>query len=144
MKKLLLVCSLLFACLAQKVSAHDTTAMMSGIVLDENSSLVPGATIKITRKKVANEVRVGEDGMYYSRLLEVGYYYVDVYVGGKFYTAKKIYLAPPKAETVYYNFRLKKDGVAELYKDGHDPLERIRRAGEQMPQTPEPWSGKGY
>jgi hypothetical protein len=133
MKKILVICSLLLLSTAGISAAQEELAMMSGVVLNEYNKLVPGAVIKITRKKVAHEVRVGEDGMYYSRLLEPGSYYLDIYVDGRFYTAKRISLAPPKEETVYYNFRLKSDGSAELYKDEYDPLERIKKAGENVP-----------
>jgi len=132
MKRLLLLLAVLNSFIAHAQKEVET-AMMSGIVLNEQNKLAPDAIIKISRKKVAHEVRVGEDGMYYSPLLPVGNYLVDIYVGSKYYTARKLQLEAPSEETVYYNFRLKKDGVAELYKDKYDPLERLK-AGERVPQ----------
>ncbi|MCF8450882.1 MAG: carboxypeptidase-like regulatory domain-containing protein [Taibaiella sp.] len=108
-------------------------SMMSGIVLDEQNKLVPGAVIKITKRKEGIEVRVGEDGMYYSPLLDQGYYLIDIYVNNKYYTAKKVQLKSTINKTLFYNYRLKAGGTATLYTDEFDPLLRLK-AGERTPQ----------
>ncbi len=108
------------------------TSMMSGIVLDEKGKLVPGAIVKISKKKQAYDITVGEDGMYYSGLLPVGYYHVDIRANNRYYQAQKVHLVPSTGSTKYYNFKLRA-GVAELYSDSHDPQLRVN-AGEQVPQ----------
>lgn len=131
--KFLTIFGLLALLLLQVPDVFAQQSMMSGIVLDEQNKLVPGAVIKITRRKDGIEVRVGEDGMYYSPLLDQGYYLIDIYVNNKYYTAKKVQLTSTINKTVYYNYRLKADGTAILYTDEFDPLLRLK-AGERTPQ----------
>lgn len=132
-----LLCASLFLVLIGSASAQSKkekeTSMMSGIVLDEKNKIVPGAILKISKKKEAFDIRVGEDGMYYSALLPVGYYHVDIRANNRYYQSQKVQLTPTGDTKKYYNFRLKGDGVAELYTDEHDPLRRLN-AGEHVPQ----------
>lgn len=131
--KFFTISGLLALLLLQVPDVFAQQSMMSGIVLDEQNKLVPGAVIKITRRKDGIEVRVGEDGMYYSPLLDQGYYLIDIYVNNKYYTAKKVQLTSTINKTIYYNYRLKADGIAILYTDEFDPLLRLK-AGEHTPQ----------
>ena len=108
-------------------------SMMSGVVLDEKGKIVPGAIIKISKKKEAFDIRVGEDGMYYSALLPVGYYHVDIRANNRYYQSQKVRLTPTGESKKFYNFRLQGGGVAALYTDRYDPLRRLN-AGEHVPQ----------
>lgn len=110
------------------------TCMVSGIVLTETNKIIPAATLKFTHKKESTEVRIGEDGMYYSPLLPEGSYLVDIYVGAILYRAERLHLRCTN-NTTYYNYRLS-GSKATLYTDEYYPLSRMK-AGERVPQQPD-------
>lgn len=108
---------------------YSQTAIMSGMVLDEVGKPVPGARVKISRKREAKDYWVGADGMYYSLLLSAGYYYhVDIRAKDKYYQSRMVYLYPSAGDKkTYYNFILKGEKAilfrtdkypADLYKEG--------------------------
>ncbi len=107
------------------------TCMVSGVVLSEFNKILPAATLKLTHKKESTEVRVGEDGMYYSPLLAEGSYLVDIYVGTVLYRAERLHLRCT-GKTIYYNYRIN-GNKAKLYTDEYYPLSRIN-TGERIPQ----------
>lgn len=111
--------------------AKAQTCMVSGVVLNETNKIIPAATLKFTCKKESIEVRIGEDSMYYSPLLEEGNYLVDIYVGATLYRAERLHLRCP-GKTIYYNYRIN-GNKAKLYTDEYYPLSRIN-AGEKIPQ----------
>jgi hypothetical protein len=119
---------------ALSYTAPAQTCMVSGVVLSETNKIIPAAILKFTHKKESTEVRIGEDGMYYSPLLPEGSYLVDIYVGATLYRAERLHLRCT-SETTYYNYRLR-DTKANLYTDEYYPLSRIK-AGEHVPQQPD-------
>jgi hypothetical protein len=117
--------------IAISYQAPAQTCMVSGVVLNETNKIVPAATLKFTHKKESTEVRVGEDGMYYSPLLPEGSYLVDIYVGATLHRAERLHLRCT-GKTKYYNYRLS-GTKAKLYTDEYYPLSRIK-TGEKIPQ----------
>lgn len=115
-------------------NAPAQTCMVSGIVLTKTNKIIPAATLKFTHKKESIEVRIGEDGMYYSPLLPEGSYLVDIYVGATRYRAERLQLRCT-SKTTYYNYRLS-GTKATLYTDEYYPLSRTK-AGERVPQQPD-------
>ncbi len=124
--------ALLLTAISYKAPAQN--CMVSGIVLTETNKIIHSATLKFTHKKESTEVRIGEDGMYYSPLLPEGSYLVDIYVGGTLYRAERLHLHCT-SKTTYYNYRLR-GTKANLYTDEYYPLSRIK-AGEHVPQEPD-------
>lgn len=123
---------LLAATISYKAPAQ--TCMVSGVLLNKNNKIIPAATLKFTNKKESTEVRVGEDGMYYSPLLPEDSYLIDIYVGSTLYRADRLYLRC-NGKTTYYNYRLQ-DKKAKMYTDEYYPLSRTK-AGEHVPQQPD-------
>ena len=124
--------ALLLTAISYKAPAQ--TCMVSGIVLTETNKIIPAATLKFTHKKESTEVRIGEDGMYYSPLLPEGSYLVEIYVGATLYRAERLHLRCT-SKTTYYNYRLSVT-KATLYTDEYYPLSRMK-AGERVPQQPD-------
>lgn len=122
----------LLSLLLSAFSLSAQTCMVSGVVLSPDNEIIPSATLKFTLKKESTEVRVSEDGMYYSPLLAEGSYLVDIYVGTVLYRAERLYLRCTGTAT-YYNYRLQ-GSKASLYTDHHYPLLLRTKAGEHVPQ----------
>jgi len=77
-----IILTIIFLMLLSPVWAQ-RSYMLSGLVVDGDNKPISGAMIKINNLSVAEQAVSDQDGLYYSRLLPAGGYWVYVYVGGQ-------------------------------------------------------------
>ncbi len=94
------------------VPSHAQQAILSGKVTDGKNKPLADAVVRISKNMDVVDVFTGEDGMYYSPLLPVGSYHVDIIANGTTSRAKKVYLSPQTREKKYYNFKVVNGKVA--------------------------------
>ena len=95
--------------------------MLSGLVVDGDNKPISGAMIKINNLSVAEQAVSDQDGLYYSRLLPAGGYWVYVYVGGQRLKAGRIFLSASSGAERYYNIKVAGDKASLMISD-HDPF----------------------
>jgi len=92
--------------LSANISFAQYSAMISGRIIDGKNKPIPGAKIKVSNKHTVDEYTSDQDGIYYTRLLEEGGYWIDVYANGKCFKTKKIFISSTDRTRKYYNFRV--------------------------------------
>jgi hypothetical protein len=122
MKKLLLcVFSVLFTCCI----SYAQNSILAGKIIDEYNVPIKGAVIKVSRAGNVTQTSSDEDGLFYTKLLPVGSYHVDVVLGNKYLETKKVYLADGAKKRSYYTLKVVGD-VLRITVDGQDPFMRAR------------------
>lgn len=101
-----------FVALLCSFSSMAQQAILSGKVTDGKNKPLVDAVVRISKNMDVVDVFTGEDGMYYSPLLPVGSYHVDIISNGVTARAKKVYLSPQGREKKYYNFKVVNGHVA--------------------------------
>ena len=102
-------------------------SILAGKIVDENNKPISGAVIRVSKHNaLIQELWADEDGLYYSRLLDEGSYYVDIYTGGKYLKAKKLFIGTSSSGSKkYYIIRVSDDKVV-IDKVDDDPSIKVK------------------
>lgn len=121
MKIVLSWCSLFVLLLAGGRSFAQNSIFM-GKITDEHGKPVTGARIMVSyARDIVAETMSDNDGAYYTKLLEPGYYLIDVYADKIRHKSKRIELKPRQKVKWYYNLQLVGDKV-EVTTTSKDPF----------------------
>lgn len=117
---------ILLVLLLGSLTTFGQDAIFAGQIVDEHDKAIQDATIRISKTgELIQEVTSDRDGLFYSRLLPVGNYRMDVIVGEQFRKAKRVYLADCSRKRSYYHLKVLGDKL-RIVVDGQDPLIRAR------------------
>ncbi len=120
MNKVALYC-LCFFLLLTGTTAYAQQGLLSGKVVDEHDKPIAGAIVKIMKQgRLLMETRSGDDGLYYTKLLDQGSYNVDIVADGKYLKAKKVCFNAAPGVKQYYILKALEDKVEVTIVDEED------------------------
>jgi hypothetical protein len=96
-------------------------SMLAGKLVGEDNMPIAGAKIEMKRGYKVAETKSDDDGLFYSKLLPVGYYHIRVVAGGKYMRAKTVYLPDETKKKSYFYLRVVGDKVIVVV-DAEDPF----------------------
>lgn len=121
MKTRALFCTVFLLLLAGNISLAQNS-ILAGKIVDENNKPIPGAIIRISKVRyLVQELHADKDGLFYSKILAEGSYFVDVTANNKQMTAKKLFIGNDVyGNKKYYIIRVLEDRVV-IDKVDEDP-----------------------
>src|ERR1043166_284681 len=96
----------LLALLLMFGSAIAQKSIMAGRIVDENDKPILDAEIRVSRGREVMVAHSDIDGLFYTRLLPVGNYHVDVILGKQFLKTKMVYLGDNTRRKSFYYLKI--------------------------------------
>ncbi len=118
MKKLLFFLSALLFTVSASFAQN---SIMAGRIVDDNNAPINGAEIRVSRGGQVMAAHSDEDGLFYTQLLPVGNYHMDVIIGKTFLKTKMVYLGDNTKKRSYYYLKVT-DNKLRITVDGQDPF----------------------
>jgi len=101
------------------------SSMLAGKIVDEHNMPIASAKIKIKKRGRVAEAKSDNDGLFYSKLVPVGYYRIGVVVDGKYMKTRSVYLPDETKKKSYFYLRVVGDKVI-VATDAEDPFMKVK------------------